>query len=181
MKNTNQPTNFKSHKMKKYFTFILAILNFFMMNAQVLKGNLWTAKKVENTYVISINDKASILESLTDFVTTQKIKAGQITGIGATNSATLRFFDPQTKKYVDKAFNEQMEIANISGNISENEGKPLLHLHITLGRKDYTALAGHLLDAKIRGAGEFIIYPIDSKIIKTKNEDVGLNFYDFEH
>jgi len=73
-----------------------------------------------------------------------------------------------------------MEIANISGNISENEGKPLLHLHITLGRKDYTALAGHLLDAKIRGAGEFIIYPIDSKIIKTKNEDVGLNFYDFE-
>jgi len=74
MKNTSLLINFKSNEMKKYFTFILATLNFFMMNAQVLKGNLWTAKKVENTYVISINDKASILESLTDFVTTRKKK-----------------------------------------------------------------------------------------------------------
>jgi uncharacterized protein len=41
-----------------------------------------------------------------------------------------------------------MEISNLSGNISEAEGKLLLHMHITLGRKDYTALAGHLLDAK---------------------------------
>lgn len=167
--------------MKKIF-----ILNFLIllisshMNAQVIKGTLWSAKKVENTYVISINDKASIIDALTDFVKSQNIKSGQITGIGATNNATLRFFDPVTKKYVDKTFKEQMEIANLSGNISENNGSPLLHLHITLGRNDYTALAGHLLDANIRGAGEIYIYPLDSKIIKTKNENIGLNIYDFE-
>jgi predicted DNA-binding protein with PD1-like motif len=74
-----------------------------------------------------------------------------------------------------------MEISNLSGNISQAEGKLLLHLHITLGRKDYTALAGHLLDAKIRGAGEFFVYPINSKVFKVKNEDVGLYFYDFAH
>ncbi len=72
-----------------------------------------------------------------------------------------------------------MEISNLSGNISEADGKLLLHLHITLGRKDYTALAGHLLDAKIRGAAEFFVYPINSKVVKVKNEDVGLYFYDF--
>ena len=74
-----------------------------------------------------------------------------------------------------------MEISNLSGNISQAEGKLLLHLHITLGRKDYSALAGHLLDAKIRGAGEFFVYPINSKVVKVKNEDVGLYFYDFAH
>jgi Predicted DNA-binding protein with PD1-like DNA-binding motif len=84
------------------------------MNAQTLKGNHWTAKSVEGAYIVSIEDRASILGALTDFITSQKIQAGQITGIGATNEATLRFFDPSSKKYVDKTFNEQMEISNLS-------------------------------------------------------------------
>ncbi|WP_282636486.1 MULTISPECIES: PPC domain-containing DNA-binding protein [Bacteroidota] len=164
----------------KAILLVLFILTTGTMNAQNLKGKNWTARKVDSTYIVSIADKSSLLESLTDFVVTQKITAGQITGIGATNQATLRFFDPQTKKYVDKTFREQMEISNLSGNISEVEGKAMLHLHITLGRSDYTALAGHLLDAKIRGAGEFFVYPLNSNVVKVKNEEVGLNFYDFE-
>ena len=167
--------------MKQLLTLILGITILVTMNAQTLKGNHWTAKSVEGAYIVSIEDRASVLGALTDFLTSQKIQAGQITGIGATNEATLRFFDPGTKKYVDKTFNEQMEISNLSGNISEAESNLLLHLHITLGRKDYTALAGHLLDAKIRGAGEFFVYAINSKVVKVKNEDVGLYFYDFAH
>ena len=168
--------------MKQLLTLILSSSTILVtMNAQTLKGNHWTAKCVEGAYTVSIEDRASILVALTDFITSQRIQAGQITGIGATNEATLRFFDPSSKKYVDKTFNEQMEISNLSGNISEAEGKLLLHLHITLGRKDYTALAGHLLDAKIRGAGEFFVYPINSKVVKVKNEEVGLYFYDFAH
>lgn len=151
------------------------------MNTQNLKGKNWIARKVEHTYIVSVADKSSIVDALTDFVVSQRITAGQISGIGATNDATLRFFNPDTKDYVDKTFTEQMEISNLSGNISEVEGKPMLHLHVTLGRSDYSALAGHLSDAKIRGAGEFFIDPINSKVVKVNNEDVGLNFYDFEN
>ncbi|KMQ69420.1 hypothetical protein ACM39_04900 [Chryseobacterium sp. FH2] len=177
MKNLKQ----ESATMKNIsFLSILFILIINTMSAQIFKGNNWSAKKVDNTYIVSIKDKSSIVEALTDFVNAQNIKAGQITGIGAVNEATLRFFEPSTKNYVDKTFNEQMEVTNITGNISEIEGKPVLHLHITLGRKDYTALAGHLLDAHIRGAGEFFFYPLDTKVIKVKDEEVGINFYDFE-
>jgi predicted DNA-binding protein with PD1-like motif len=167
--------------MKQTLILILSSTLVVTMNAQTIQGNHWSAKRVEGAYTVSIEDGASVLEALTDFITSQKIQAGQVTGIGATNEATLRFFDPSSKKYVDKTFNEQMEISNLSGNISEADGKSLLHLHITLGKKDYTALAGHLLDAKIRGAGEFFVYPINSKVVKVKKEDVGLYFYDFGH
>ncbi|MFT4092067.1 MAG: DNA-binding protein [Niabella sp.] len=153
--------------MKIYLTIILSFLTM-GIHAQNLKGKNWTARKVAHTYIVSVADKIGILDALTDFVVAQEITAGQITGIGATNEATLRFFDPVAKKYVDKTFSEQMEISNLSGNISEVEGKPMLHLHVTLGRRDYTALAGHLLDARIRGAGEFFIYPINSKVVKVK-------------
>ncbi|MBE8712159.1 DUF296 domain-containing protein [Sphingobacterium sp. KB22] len=147
---------------------------------QVLKGSLWTAKKVEQGFIISINDKASITDALTDFVTQNKIVAGNILGVGAVNEATLRFFDPETKEYVDKTFKEQMEISNITGNIAVKDGKPYLHVHATLGRKDYTALAGHLEDGKIRGAGEIFIMPIQADIQRIKSEEIGLNVYDFK-
>lgn len=151
-----------------------------MMDTQNFKGNNWSARKVDSVYIVSIKDQSGIVEALTDFVINQKIQAGEVTGIGAVEEATLRFFKPSNKNYVDKTFKEQMEITNISGNVSEIEGKPMLHLHITLGREDYTALAGHLLDAKIRGAGEFIFYPLNTRVVKIKNEEVGINFYDFE-
>ncbi|MDP9959688.1 PPC domain-containing DNA-binding protein [Chryseobacterium lathyri] len=148
---------------------------------QNFKGNNWSARKVDQIYIVSVKDRASIVDALTDFVKSQNIQAGEITGIGAVNEVTLRFFKPSNKNYVDKTFNEQMEMTNISGNVSEIEGKPVLHMHVTLGREDYTALAGHLLDAKIRGAGEFIFYPLNTRIVKIKNEEVGINFYDFEN
>jgi predicted DNA-binding protein with PD1-like motif len=150
------------------------------MDTQNFKGNNWTARKVDNIYVVSVENRSWIIDALTDFVKSQHIQAGEITGIGAVDEVTLRFFKPSEKNYIDKTFKEQMEIANISGNVSEIEGKLALHLHITLGREDYTALAGHLLDAKICGAGEFIFYPLNTRIVKIKNQDVGINFYDFE-
>lgn len=144
------------------------------------KGNHWSARKVDHIYIVSIENHSNIVETLTDFIQNQNIRAGEVTGIGAVSEATLRFVNPATKKYVDRTFKEQMEVTNISGNVSEIEGKQTLHLHITLGRQDYTALAGHLLEAKIQGAGEFIFYPLATRVVKIKNEETGINFYDFE-
>ncbi|CAD0218554.1 PPC domain-containing protein [Chryseobacterium sp. JV274] len=153
-----------------------------MINKEIMnyKGNHWSARKVDHIYIVSLDNRSNIAEALTDFIQSQNILAGEVTGIGAVSEATLRFFNPSTKKYVDKTFKEQMEVTNISGNISEIEGKPTLHLHITLGREDYTALAGHLLEAKIQGAAEFIIYPLDTRVVKIKNEEIEINLYDFE-
>ncbi|MGU3375194.1 PPC domain-containing DNA-binding protein [Chryseobacterium sp. M5A1_1a] len=151
-----------------------------MINEQHLKGNNWSARKVGHIYILSIKNQSSIVETLTDFIKNQGIQSGEVTGIGAVNEATLRFFVPSTKKYVDKTFKEQMEVSNISGNVSVIDGNSMLHLHITLGREDYTALAGHLLDARIQGAGEFIFYPLNTRVIKTKNEEIGINLYNFE-
>ncbi|WP_431609654.1 PPC domain-containing DNA-binding protein [Chryseobacterium sp. 'Rf worker isolate 10'] len=144
------------------------------------KGKHWSARKVGHIYIVSLTNHSNIVEALTDFIQNQNIQAGEVTGIGAVSEATLRFFNPSTKKYVDKTFKEQMEVTNISGNVSEIEGKPTLHLHITLGREDYTALAGHLLEAKIQGAAEFIFYPLNTRVVKMKNEEIGIKLYDFE-
>src|SRR2546430_5137551 len=79
----------------------------FTMNAQILEGSHWTARKVDDVYIVSVQDKSSISEALIDFAVSQKIQGGEVTGIGAVNEATLRFFDPATKKYDDKVFKDR--------------------------------------------------------------------------
>lgn len=131
-------------------------------------------------YILSLDNHVSILEALTSFCTEKRIFAGKISGLGAVNSATFRFLDPATLKYVDKTFEEQMEITNLTGNISQKDGKPYLHLHITASRRDYTCIGGHLLDARINGACELFVedYYLTS-VGRYQDPETGLNLYKF--
>lgn len=140
---------------------------------------MYTYKQFENTYFLSIENHQDLTEAFETFCEEQEIKVGTITGIGAVKEVTLRFFDPKTKEYEDKTFNEQMEISNLTGNITRKDGDVYLHMHITLGRKDYTALAGHLLTCIIHGAGEFVIQKIDGDVGRIYDEDCGLNLLGF--
>src|SRR5690554_6141941 len=140
---------------------------------------MYTYKQFGNKFVISIRNRAEITTAITAFVEKHDIKVGSIHGIGAVNKAVLRFYDPITKEYVDKTFSEQMEISNLTGNISQMDGKPYIHLHITLGRSDYTALTGHLLTANIHGAGEIVIEKYDGEVGRRYDDKTGLNLYEF--
>ena len=137
-------------------------------------------KTAPNTFVLSLDNHTEIMEALAAFCSENKILAGSITGLGAVNEATFRFLDPATKQYVDKTFAEQMEITNLTGNISQKDGKPYLHVHITASRRDYTCVGGHLLSARINGACELVVeqYP-GAMIGRRLDQETGLNLYQF--
>ena len=129
-------------------------------------------------FILSLDNHVSVMEALTDFCSKQRIKAGTISGLGAVNQATFRFLNPSTMKYVDKTFEEQMEITNLTGNISWKDGKPYLHVHITASREDYTCVGGHLLDARINGACELVVENFSlNEVGRKADEETGLNLY----
>lgn len=128
---------------------------------------------------LSVDSGAEVMEAFTEFIRERKITHGSIRGIGAVESAALRFFDPLSKTYQDHEFNEQMEIAHLEGNISTLDGKIYLHVHAVLGKSDCSVVAGHLLNAKIKGAGEFFIQGCSGKFARKFSEEIGLNIYDF--
>lgn len=142
-------------------------------------GKMYTYKQIGNKYIISVSTGEEIVKALNLFCEERKIKSGNITGLGAINKVTLRFFNPETQKYIDKTFQEQMEISNLTGNISTMNGKPYLHVHITVGSADYSSRAGHLLSAVLNGAGEFVVEDFNEDIERTYNPTLGLNCYDF--
>ncbi|MCS3528993.1 PPC domain-containing DNA-binding protein [Chryseobacterium sp. JUb7] len=145
------------------------------MNLQFFKGSFWSAQKIESTYIVSVNEGMSIIDGLSDFLKTQKIKNGKISGIGFMNDVSIRYFDPISQKYVDQVLNGLVELSEISGNISEMNGKPMLYLRINLHIDGYTTLTGQLLEAKVCGKAEFFMHALDSQMVNFKNKILNLN------
>lgn len=134
-------------------------------------------------YVLSLDNHVEICEALCAFCKEKGIFAGVVSGIGAVSEAVFRFLDPSTKQYVDKRFEEQMEITNLTGNISctdDGSLSPYLHIHITAGRRDYTCIGGHLLSARINGACELFVEHFPAAVIGRRfDEQTGLKLYEF--
>lgn len=166
--------------MKRLLCAVILLFNLMALKAHAQEvEKMYTYKQIGNKYIISVCTGEEIVKALNLFCEERKIKSGHITGLGAINEVTLRFFNPETKKYVDKTFREQMEISNLTGNISTMNGKPYLHVHITVGGADYSSRAGHLLSAVLNGAGEFVVEYFEKDIERTYNPALGLNCYDF--
>lgn len=138
---------------------------------------MYTYKKFGDKYVLSIDNHEELVCALDAFCTEQGIHAGAVYGIGAAEEATLRFLDPATKQYVDKTFTEQMECASLTGNISAKDGKVYLHLHVVLGRRDYTCVGGHLLSMTIGGACELVVEDFGGETGRRFDPETGLNMY----
>ncbi len=132
-----------------------------------------------NKYVLSLDNHVSLMEALTEFCREKNILSGSISGLGAVSSATFRFLNPATKAYVDKTFEEQMELTAVVGNISRKDGNVYLHVHVTASRSDYTCIGGHLLDARINGACELFIEDYGLEVGRYPDPETGLNLYKF--
>lgn len=140
---------------------------------------MYQFRKSGNKYILSLSNHVSLMEALADFAERENIPSGCIGGLGAVNSATFRFLNPATMQYVDKTFDEQMELTSIVGNISRKDGKVYLHIHVTASRSDYTCIGGHLLDARINGACELFVEDYGIPAGRRPDPETGLNLYEF--
>jgi uncharacterized protein len=118
-----------------------------------------------------------ILGSIKRLAETRKILAAVMEGIGSISKAKLGHYDFTTKKYHFQVFNEDLEILSLAGNISSLDGKPLPHVHVTLGKKDFTVLGGHLDEGSSANMAELFIRVLPGKIVKSKDIDSGLNLF----
>ncbi|MFH1536554.1 MAG: PPC domain-containing DNA-binding protein [Patescibacteria group bacterium] len=141
------------------------------------------SKKSNNKYILKLKKGEEVIETLTRFCEDNDVKSGSITGIGATDNATLNYFDLEKGDYIPKKFSgKNYEILSLNGNITlvkdKVKDKPFVHIHITLGDSDYNVFGGHLVSADISVTCEIIINVIDETIYRKMDEGFKLNFLD---
>jgi predicted DNA-binding protein with PD1-like motif len=66
-------------------------------------------------------------------------------------------------------------VASLVGDIAVGpDGKPSIHVHAVLGRRDGSAMAGHLQEAHVRPTLEIIVTESPTHLCKAKDKESGL-------
>lgn len=136
------------------------------------------SKKVDQQWILKLEKGEEIVQSVTKFCIENEINLGSMTGIGAVDNAKIGFFDTKKQKYETKNLSEDYEITSLNGNISMKEGKPFLHLHITLANNEYNLLGGHLFEATVSATCEIFLSEITGIISRKLDPTTGLYLLD---
>ena len=96
-------------------------------------------RKSGDRWIVRIDRGEEIVENLKRFCEESGVRSGAVSGIGATNRAVIGLFKTATKEYLSHEMTGDLEITNLTGNISTMDGELYLHLHVTLSDEEHRA------------------------------------------
>ena len=137
-------------------------------------------RKFDQGYVLRLDPGEEIVSCLTKLVEQEAIQLGSVSALGAAGDVTIGIFDTQRKQYASRRYQGQYEISALVGNVTRQEGKPYLHLHITIGNPVTGEVhAGHLSSAVISATLELFLQVWEGQVGRKFSDTVGLNLLEF--
>jgi predicted DNA-binding protein with PD1-like motif len=130
------------------------------------------------SFVLVYETGDDILPPLQAFAEQHGLAAAHFTAIGALERVTLGYFDWQTKDYLAIPLDEQVEVVSLIGDIARADGKPKVHAHIVVARRDGTAHGGHLLGGRVRPTLELILEESPAWLARRHDPQSGLALID---
>ena len=135
--------------------------------------------KSKRIIVAKVEPNEDLIDSIISLVKKYDIKSGIINCIGALKKFTIGFYNINSKNYNLKTFEEYVELISCIGNISFKHKDPIIHLHVSLGRSDYTVIGGHLTQPSIVSVtGEVKIIELDQKLLRAEDPLFNLSILD---
>jgi uncharacterized protein len=129
----------------------------------------------QRTFVVVLETCDGVMGCLRAFADRERLSAAQFTAIGAFSDAALAYFDWDRKAYIRNPVREQVEVASLIGDVALSpEGERSLHVHLVLGKRDGTALAGHLAEAHVRPTLEVTLIESPACLRKACDAESGL-------
>jgi uncharacterized protein len=129
----------------------------------------------QRTFAVVLQTGDEVMASLKRFTEAEKIFAAQLTAIGAFSDVVLQYFDWDKKSYMGIPVREQVAVASLIGDVAQApSGEPALHIHLVVGKRDGTAMAGHLKEAHVRPTLEVIVTESPAHLRKVKDAETGL-------
>ena len=122
----------------------------------------------------------NINKTFESFAEVKGVGCAWLNGIGALENPEIGYYSLEDKSYYRKTFKGEYELTSLIGNITLKEGKPFSHTHITFSDTGFRVFGGHLFNANITAAGEFIMQFGSDEINREMNAEIGLPLWCLE-
>jgi hypothetical protein len=143
-----------------------------------MKAKILADSGMERTTALVFDPGDEVMQTLGRHVVEHNVTAARFTAVGAFSEATLGFFDLAKQDYEPIAVREQVEVLALLGDVATRDGKPVVHAHVVLGRRDGSACGGHLLRARVRPTLELMLVQSPATLAKSYRPEFGLALID---
>jgi predicted DNA-binding protein with PD1-like motif len=133
----------------------------------------------ERTYAVVLDVGDEPIACLTRLAKDERLDAARFTAIGAFSRVVVGFFDLKRKDYERITIDEQVEVISLVGDVASGpDGKPQLHAHVVLGKRDATAWGGHLIEAHVQPTLEIMLVESPAHLRRRIDPATGLALID---
>lgn len=134
-------------------------------------------KRMKDTYAVRLDVGEEVMESLKKLAEAERIRAAEVSAIGATDWAVVGVFDREAGAYRKEELNRFMEITSLMGNITEMDGKPYIHLHAMLADQDHGIHGGHVIEMRVGLTCEMFVRVMEGAIEREHSDELGINLW----
>jgi hypothetical protein len=140
-----------------------------------MKSRLIAEEKAQ-TWILVFDAGDEVASALKSFAEEQHLAGSSFKAVGALSSLKAGWYNRETRKYETAAdIKEQVEVLSLIGDIALTpDGKPQVHAHIVVGKRDGTAHGGHLLEARVWPTLELVLTETPAHLHKQHDPESGL-------
>jgi hypothetical protein len=132
--------------------------------------------KPRRVIVARLEPGEDVLETIEKVAANHGIRTASLTGIGALSKAKLAFFDRSSRSYREVSIDKDLEIVSCIGNVCMNEGKPMVHAHMSVADESGNCYGGHLrAGCQVSVTMELFLVEVAEEITREKDSATGLN------
>jgi predicted DNA-binding protein with PD1-like motif len=136
-------------------------------------------KRFNDVIILRLDPAEEICASLIRLAEEEDIRAASVSGLGAINNFTIGVFDTAKKQFRPNQFQGDYEITSLVGTLTELDGKPCQHVHLSAGDSRGLVVGGHLKSAVVSVTAEIVVRVIDGDVRRKRDPETGLNLLDF--
>ncbi|MGH2710887.1 MAG: PPC domain-containing DNA-binding protein [Actinomycetota bacterium] len=125
-------------------------------------------------FLVRLEQGEEVVGQLTSLASAEGIGAAELSGIGAFERAVIGFYDLETKEYDRIPVEEETEVLSLLGNLSVADDGPRVHAHVSLGRRDGSALGGHLFEGNCGATLEIFVREEPGELRRVPDPAAGL-------
>ncbi len=117
-----------------------------------------------------------MIESLSAFCEKRGIKGAVFNAIGAVKNTEIGYYNLTKREYFFKKIEDEREVASMTGNVAEAEGKLVIHAHAVLSAMDDTlsCVGAHIKEAEVAVTLEVFLTPLSVPLSRAYDEETGL-------
>ncbi|KXK62790.1 hypothetical protein AWW66_06275 [Micromonospora rosaria] len=124
--------------------------------------------------VVAVDKGEDAVEVVNEVAARSDVRGARVTAVGGFRRAEVGYFDRDARDYLRIPVAEQVEVLSLLGDVAESQGRPALHVHAVLGRRDGSTVGGHLLRGEVWPTLEVIISEVGGSLVKRVDPETGL-------